>query len=67
VPERLAEIGGLYELLQRAMQRQTDAYTDAELKLISRYATESYRSILDATNQLKAKIEEKPKKKARRD
>jgi DNA-binding MarR family transcriptional regulator len=67
VPERLAEIGGLYELLQRAMQKQTDAYTDAELKLISRYATESYRSILDATNQLKAKIEEKPKKKVRRD
>jgi len=61
VPERLAEIGVLYELLQRAMHKQTDAYTDAELKLILRYAADSYRSMLDATNQLKAKIEAMPK------
>jgi DNA-binding MarR family transcriptional regulator len=61
VPERLAAIGTLYELLQRAMQKQTDAYTDTELKLILRYASDSYRSILEATNQLKAKIEQMPK------
>jgi DNA-binding MarR family transcriptional regulator len=61
VPDRLGEIGGFYELLQRAMQKQCDAYTDAELRLILRYAADSYRSILEATNQLKAKIEAIPK------
>jgi len=57
VPDRLGEIGKLYELLRRAMHEQCEAYTDAELKLMLRYATESYRSILEATNQLKARIE----------
>jgi DNA-binding MarR family transcriptional regulator len=63
VPQRLMEIGSLYVLLQRAMQKQSDGYTDAELKLLLRYATESYRSILEATNQLKAKFKEMPKAK----
>jgi DNA-binding MarR family transcriptional regulator len=61
VPDRLGEIAGFYELLQRAMQKQCNAYTDAELRLILRYATDSYRSILEATNQLKAKIKAIPK------
>jgi DNA-binding MarR family transcriptional regulator len=58
VPERLAEIGRFYELMQRAMQKQSDAYSDAELKLLLRYAAESYQSILDATNQLKTMMKE---------
>ena len=61
VPERLAEIGRFYVLMQRAMHKQSDAYTDYELKLLLRYATYSYRSILEATNQLKAMIEAQPK------
>jgi DNA-binding MarR family transcriptional regulator len=63
VPDRLKEIGEFYGLLQRAMQKQCEAYTDAELKLILRYATDSRQSILEATNQLKAKIHEMPKAK----
>jgi len=61
VPERLAEIGRFYELLRRAMQKQSEAYGDAELKLLLRYATDTARSILEATNQLKAMIEAEPK------
>jgi DNA-binding MarR family transcriptional regulator len=61
VPERLAEIGRFYELLQRAMHRQSEAYGDAELKLLLRYANDSARSILEATNQLKAMIEAQTK------
>jgi DNA-binding MarR family transcriptional regulator len=61
VPERLAEIGRFYALMQRAMRKQSDAYGDEELKLLLRYATDSYHSILEATNQLKAMIKEMPK------
>ena len=48
VPERLMEIGRFYELMQRAMEKQAGGYTDAELRLLLRYATESYQSILTA-------------------
>ena len=64
VPERIMEIGRFYESMQRAMQKQSDGYSDAELKLLLRYATESYQSILGATNELKAMIEGSPKAKA---
>src|SRR5215475_12493950 len=60
VAERMIEIARLYELMQRAMHKQSDGYTDAELKLLLRYATESYRSILGATNELKTAIEGPP-------
>jgi DNA-binding MarR family transcriptional regulator len=63
VPEQLAEIGRFYVLMQRAMQKQSDAYSDAELKLLLRYASESYYSILEATNQLKTMMKELPKAK----
>ncbi|HTO60140.1 MAG TPA: MarR family transcriptional regulator [Bradyrhizobium sp.] len=63
VPERIMEIGRLYEAMQRAMHRQSEGYSDAELKLLLRYATESYQSILGATNELKAMIEASPKAK----
>lgn len=61
VKERLAAIGRFYALMQRAMHKQSDAYTDDELKLLLRYATDSYHSILEATNQLKTMIKEMPK------
>ena len=63
VPERLAEIARFYALMQRAMHKLSDAYSDEELKLLLRYTTDSYRSILEATNQLKAMIKETPKSK----
>jgi len=61
VPERLAAIGQLYALLQRALHKQAEAYSDEELKVLLRYATDSASSILDAANQLKAMIETSPK------
>ena len=63
VPERLVEIGRFYVLMQRAMEKLSDGYTDAELKLLLRYATEAYRAVLEATNQLKVMMNELPKAK----
>lgn len=57
VPERMMEIGRLYQPLERAMHKQSEGYTDAELKLLVRHASESYQSILGATNELRTIIE----------
>jgi DNA-binding MarR family transcriptional regulator len=62
VPERMIEIGRLYEIMRRAMNKQSDGYTDTELKLLLRYASESYQSILAATNELRTMIEASPGK-----
>jgi DNA-binding MarR family transcriptional regulator len=64
VPARMMEIGHFYQLLQRAMHKQSDAYSDAELKVLLRYGTETYQSILGATNELKTMIELSPKRKS---
>ena len=64
VPERMMEIGRFYTLMQRAMEKQSEGYSDTELKVLLRYATDSYRSILEATNQLTTMIEAAPKKKS---
>ena len=52
VPERMMEMGRPYELVKRAMRKQSEAYSDAELELLVRYGTDSYRSMLQATTQL---------------
>jgi DNA-binding MarR family transcriptional regulator len=52
VEERMMEMGRPYELVKRAMKKQCDAYTDAELKFLLRYGAESYQSMLEATTQL---------------
>ena len=61
VPEQIGKIGALYGHLQRAMQRVWDSYSDAELKLLLRFATQGYQTMLEATAELKAKIAEAPK------
>lgn len=61
VPERQADIGRFYVLMQRAMQELLSRYTDAELKLLVRFASEAYDSVLEATNQLKTMMKELPK------
>jgi DNA-binding MarR family transcriptional regulator len=61
--ESMARLGQLYEPLKRAMQKQSSQYTEAELRLLVRYASESYQSILEATSQLKAMVEQSPKAK----
>ena len=46
--------------VKRAMQKQSEAYTDAELKFLIRYGTESYRSMLEATTQLSGAVKAAP-------
>jgi DNA-binding MarR family transcriptional regulator len=65
VEERMMEIGRFFEFLKRAMDKLCEGYTDAELKVLLRYAAESYQSILGATNQLKTMMEATPKAKPR--
>jgi len=64
VPERMMEIGHFYQLMQRAMEKQAAGYTDAELRLLLRYASESYQSILTATAELKDMMGASPRAKA---
>lgn len=66
VGERMMEIGRPFELLQRAMRKQSEGYSDAELKLLLRYAIESYHSMLGATNELKAMIDTEAKETPKR-
>ena len=67
VPEKMMQMGRPYELVKRAMAKQCEAYTDAELKFLIRYGTESYQSMLEATTQLRNSIEpELPKEKPER-
>src|ERR1700751_1456176 len=47
VLEKMMQVGRPYELVQRAMAKQCAAYTDAELKFLIRYGTESYQSMLE--------------------
>src|SRR5260221_11361570 len=42
VPENVAKIGKFYEHMQRAMQQAFDSYTDAELRLLLRFANHGY-------------------------
>jgi DNA-binding MarR family transcriptional regulator len=53
VEARMMELGRFYELVKRAMQKQCEAYTEAELKFLLRYATDTCQSMLEATTQLK--------------
>ena len=67
MPEKMMQMGRPYELVKRAMAKQCEAYTDAELKFLIRYGTEAYQSMLEATTQLRNSIEaELPKAKPER-
>jgi DNA-binding MarR family transcriptional regulator len=57
VPESVGKIGRLYEPLQRAVLKQWEHYSDAELKLLLRFADQSYQTMLEATANLKGMIE----------
>ena len=63
MPEKMMQMGRPYELVKRAMAKQCEAYTDAELKFLIRYGTESYQSMLEATTQLRNSLpKEKPER-----
>jgi DNA-binding MarR family transcriptional regulator len=57
VPENIAKIGRFYEHLQRAMLKVWDGYSDAELRLLLRFATQGYETMLAATEELKAMMQ----------
>jgi DNA-binding MarR family transcriptional regulator len=56
VPENIAKVGRFYEHMQRAMLKVWDGYSDAELRLLLRFATQGYETMLAATEELKAMI-----------
>ena len=58
VPENTAKIGKFYEHLQRAMLKVWDSYSDAELRLLLRFAMQGYETMLAATEELKTMIED---------
>src|SRR5438128_1494971 len=57
VPENVARIGKYYEHLQRTMQGVFDGYTDAELRLLLRFARQGYETMLAATEALKSMLD----------
>src|SRR5437667_10362001 len=63
VPENTANIGRFYVPMQTAMQKLWGTYSDAELQLLLRFATEGYKAVLEATEALKGLIDA-PKQKA---
>src|SRR6185369_5119613 len=52
VPENVATIGRFYEHMQRAVLKDWESYTDAELKLLLRFMTQGYETMLAATAEL---------------
>jgi DNA-binding MarR family transcriptional regulator len=57
VPETIAKIGRFYEHMQRAVLKDWESYTDAELKLLLRFMTQGYQTMLAATAELKAMVD----------
>ncbi len=57
VPENIARIGRFYEHMQRAMLKVWEGYSDAELRLLLRFATQGYETMLAATEELKAMMQ----------
>ena len=58
VPESNARIGRLYVPMQESMHKLWSKYSEAELQLLLRFATEGYKAVLEATERLKGLIEE---------
>src|SRR5207248_4569350 len=51
VPENVAKVGRFYEHLQRGMLELWETYSDAELKLMLRFMTQGYETMLAATEE----------------
>jgi DNA-binding MarR family transcriptional regulator len=58
VPENAAKVGRLYTPLQEAMHKLWSTYSDAELQFLLRFARESYKASLEATEALMGLVEE---------
>jgi DNA-binding MarR family transcriptional regulator len=57
VPENIAKVGKFYQHMQRAILKDWESYSDAELRLLLRFMTQGYHTMLAATEELKAMIE----------
>jgi DNA-binding MarR family transcriptional regulator len=64
VPENVAKIGRLYEHMQRAVLADWESFSDAELRLLLRFMTQGYHTMLAAIEELKAMIESPKGKRA---
>jgi DNA-binding MarR family transcriptional regulator len=62
-PQNVARIGRLYGPMQRAMHGLWDGYSDAELKLLLKFAEQGYEAMLKATTELKTMVEAQRKAK----
>ena len=61
-PANIAKIGAFYEPLQRAVWKDWATYSDDELRLLLRFAAQSYQTMRAATAELKAMETPKTKK-----
>jgi DNA-binding MarR family transcriptional regulator len=69
VPETAARIGRLYVPMQQSMHKVWSRYSEEELRLLLRFATDGYKGVLEATEVLKGLLDapgEKPATKPRR-
>lgn len=57
VPENVAKVGRFYEHLQRGMLELWSSYSDAELKLLLRFMTQGYETMLAAVEELKTMVD----------
>jgi DNA-binding MarR family transcriptional regulator len=62
VPEKAMKIGELYVPMQQAMEKVWSTYSDEELRLLLRFATEGYKGVLAATAALKGLLDTPPEK-----
>lgn len=62
VPEAAMKIGQFYVPMQQAMEKVFNAYSDEELRLLLRFATEGYKGVLAATEALKGLLDTPPEK-----
>ena len=55
VPEALGRVGRYYEPLQKAVTKDWEGYTEDELKLLVRFLTQGYDTMIGVLDDLKAK------------
>ena len=65
IPDSVAKIGTFYQHMQRAVLKDWEGYTDAELKLLLRFMAQGYKTMLAATEDLKAMVDAPASKRPR--
>lgn len=65
VEEKAIEIMTFYVPMQEAMHRLWNSYTEDELRLLLRFASDSHKGLLEATEALKAVIDMPPEQRVK--